>query len=165
MPMIYQLYEIMKEFADEEKKKIQGQFTYELNLLQKIKQIKVNDSYPIDIYIIKNGNILVIYNNGLIKIYGNKFENILFELIKSDADTPIIFTKFFDFSSDSYSLYLIDLTNIFVYKIFSIPKKSIMENIKYKINMDIKINFIYKFEANHAIVFPQYKNFFYNKRR
>jgi len=56
--MIYQLYEIMKEFDDEEEKisikeekkeKIQGQFTYKLNSLQKIKQIKVNDSYPNDI--------------------------------------------------------------------------------------------------------------------
>ena len=130
--MIYQLYEIMKEFDDEEEKisikeekkeKIQGQFTYKLNSLQKIKQIKVNDSYPNDIYIFKNGNILVIYNKGLIKIYDNKFENIIFELIKSDADTPIIFTKFFDFSSDSCFLYLIDLTNSFVYKISFLPKK------------------------------------------
>ena len=131
--MIYQLYEIMKELADEEEKisikeekkkeKIQGQFTYKLNSLQKIKQIKVNDSYPNDIYIFKNGNILVIYNKGLIKIYDNKFENIIFELIKSDADTPIIFIKFFDFSSDSCFLYLIDLTNSFVYKISFLPKK------------------------------------------
>ena len=130
--MIYKLYEIMKEFADEEEKisikeekkeKIQGQFTYELKSLQKIKQIKVNDSYPNDIYIFKNGNILVIYNKGLIKIYDNKFENIIFELIKSDADTPIIFIKFFDFSSDSCFLYLIDLTNSFVYKISFLPKK------------------------------------------
>ena len=55
MPMIYQLYEIMKEFADEEEKisikeekkekdKISGKFTYELNSLQKIKQIKLKDS-------------------------------------------------------------------------------------------------------------------------
>ena len=148
-----------KKFQKKKKKeKILGQFTYELNALQKIKD---NDSYPNYIYIIKNGNILVIYNNGLIKIYGNKFENILFELIKSDADIPIIFTKFFDFSSDSYSLYLIDLTNIFVYKISRSPKKSIMENIKYKINRDIKINFIYKFEANEVIEFSRYKDSFF----
>ena len=172
MPMIYQLYEIMKEFADEEEKisikeekkekeKNNGKFTYELNSLQKIKHIKLNDSYPIDIYIIKNGNVLVIYNNGLIKIYDNKFENILFELIKSDTDTSIISTKFFDFSSDYCSLYLIDIKNIFLYKIYFLPKKSIIDNPNYKINGDIKIDFVYKFEANDVIELPQYKDTFF----
>ena len=172
MPMIYQLYEIMKEFADEEEKisikeekkekdKISGKFTYELNSLQKIKQIKLKDSYPIDIYIIKNGNILVIYNNGLIKIYDNKFENVLFELIRSDTDTSIISTKFFDFSSDYCSLYLIDIKNIFLYKISFLPKKSIIDNPNYKINGDIKVDFVYKFEANDVIELPQYKDTFF----
>ena len=71
MSVIYQLYEIVKEFADEEEKialrkkyeEKSGQITYNLNSLQKIKQIKTKDkTYPIDIYEIKNGNILVIYS-------------------------------------------------------------------------------------------------------
>ena len=172
IPLIYQLYEMVKEFADEEEKisikeekkekeKINGKFTYELNSLQKIKQIKLKDSYPIDLYIIRKRDILVIYNNGLIKIYDNQFENILFELIKCDTDTPIIFSKYFDFSSDHCSLYLYDLTNIFVYKISFLPKKSIIDNPNYKINGDIKIDYIYKFEANDVIEFPQYKNSFF----
>ena len=172
IPLIYQLYEMVKEFADEEEKisikeekkekeKINGKFTYELNSLQKIKQIKLKDSYPIDLYIIRERDILVIYNNGLIKIYDNQFENILFELIKSDTHTPIIFSKYFDFSSDHCSLYLFDLTNVFVYKISFLPKKSIIDNPNYKINGDIKIDYIYKFEANDVIEFPQYKNSFF----
>jgi len=36
-----------------------------------------------------------------------------------------------------------------------------MENPKYKINWDIKIYFIYKFEANDVIEFPQYKDSFF----
>ena len=170
MPVIYQLYEIVKEFADEEEKisfkkekqkKNSGQIPYELNSLQKTKQIKIKDSYPIDIYIIKNENILVVYKNGLIKIFDNHFENILFELLRSKTDLPIIFVKYFDFSSDDCSLYLFNLTNILVYKISFLPKKNIIEDSDYKMNGVIKIDFICQLNANDVIEFPQNKDYFF----
>ena len=72
MPMIYQLYEIMKEFVDDEEKislvkekekenKLNiNTNIYRLNSLQKVKQIDFEDIYPIDIHSMKDGNIIVI---------------------------------------------------------------------------------------------------------
>ena len=75
--MIYQLYEIVKEFADEEekislrKKKYEeiGKIKYEISNLRKINQVKINDTYPIDIFELKDENILVVFKNGIIKIF------------------------------------------------------------------------------------------------
>ena len=123
MSVIYQLYEIVKEFADEEEKialrkkyeEKSGQITYNLNSLQKIKQIKTKDkTYPIDIYEIKNGNILVIYKNGLIKIYDNQYENILFELLQSYSNLPIIFCKYFNLIQNINYLYLFNLEHVYI---------------------------------------------------
>ena len=124
MPVIYQLYEIMKEFVDDEEKislvkekekenKLNiNTNIYRLNSLQKVKQIDFEDIYPIDIHNMKDGNIIVIYNNGIIKIYDSQLDNILFEFLKCYSKSTILFTKYFDFFPNNYRLYLFTF-NIF----------------------------------------------------
>ena len=174
MPVIYQLYEIMKEFADEEEKIYMtkqkeeksrlnsNKNLYQLNSLEKIKQIKFKDTYPIDIYNIKNGNILLIYINGLIKIYDSQFENILFELLQSNSNKPIIFSKYFDFDSDNCRLYLFTCESVIIYQISFLNKKSCSENKIYKINGNVKVDFIHEHSANDVIELPRYKEFYFS---
>ena len=170
MSVIYQLYEIVKEFADEEEKialrkkyeEKSGQITYNLNSLQKIKQIKTKDkTYPIDIYEIKNGNILVIYKNGLIKIYDNQYENILFELLQSYSNLPIIFCKYFNLIQNINYLYLFNLEYVYIYKISFLPKKNIINETKFKMNGNIKVEYLTYIVGNDVIELPKYKNNFF----
>ena len=170
MSVIYQLYEIVKEFADEEEKialrkkyeEKSGQITYNLNSLQKIKQIKTKDkTYPIDIYEIKNGNILVIYKNGLIKIYDNQYENILFELLQSYSNLPIIFCKYFNLIQNITYLYLFNLKHVYIYKISFLPKKNIINETKFKMNGNIKVEYLTYIVGNDVIELPRYKNNFF----
>ena len=166
MPVIYQLYEIVKEFADEEEKisliqkkeKMKGKIIYTLSNLNKIKQIKIKESYPIDIFNIKNGNVLIIYKNGLINVYDNQFQNLIFESLKEETELPIIFSKYFDFST---MLYLFNCHELLIYELCFLNKKKVMEDYKYKINGNIQIKFLYKLKSKDVIEFPQYpKSFF-----
>ena len=170
MSVIYQLYEIVKEFADEEEKialrkkyeEKSGQITYNLNSLQKIKQIKTKDkTYPIDIYEIKNGNILVIYKNGLIKIYDNQYENILFELLQSYSNLPIIFCKYFNLIQNINYLYLFNLEHVYIYKISFLAKKNIINETKFKMNGNIKVEYLTYIVGNDVIELPRYKIIFF----
>ncbi len=85
-PVIYQLYEICQEFANEEEKTVilqkyeeeKEENPYQLNYLNKIKLI--ND-IAIDIILLKNGNILIINNDKNIKICDNKLETTKLETI------------------------------------------------------------------------------------
>ena len=173
MPVIYQLYEIMKEFADEEEKislviekeKKNGLNSnsnlYQLNSLQKLKQIKLKDIYPIDIHSMKDGNIIIIYNNGIIKIYDSEFDNILFEFLQSDSKLPILFTKYFDFFPNNSRLYLFTRELVLIYEISVLNKKNCNENENYKINGNIKVDFIYELYANDVIELPQYEDSYF----
>ena len=177
MLVIYQLYEIIKEFSDKEekmplikekqKKNIINSNTnlYQLNSLQKIKQIKLKDIYPMDIHSIKDGNIIIIYNNGIIKIYDSQFDNILFELLHGYSKLPIIFTKYFDFFPNNYGLYLFTRKSVLIYEISILNKKSCNENENYKINGNIKIDFIHEYYANDVIELPQYEDSYSLKKR
>lgn len=165
IPIIYQLYEIAKEFVDEEEKnclrekkeKMRGKINYKLNFLNKIKQIKYNDTYPVDIFNIKGENILVVFENGLIKVY-DKFQNIIFELLKENTSLPIIFAKHFDFSN---MLYLFNCKSLLIYEIIYLSKKNVYEEYKYKINGKIKINFLYIYETSDVIEFPAHPDSFF----
>lgn len=83
-PVIYQLYEICQEFANEEEKTVilqkyeeeKEENPYQLNHLNKIKSI--ND-IAIDVILLKNGNILIINSDKNIKIYDIKLEIIKLE--------------------------------------------------------------------------------------
>ena len=173
MPVIYQLYEIMKEFADEEEKISlvnekekknalnSNSNLYQLNSLQKLKQIKLKDIYPIDIHSMKDGNIIIIYNNGIIKIYDSEFDNILFEFLQSDSKLPILFTKYFDFFPNNSRLYLFTRELVLIYEISVLNKKNCNENENYKINGNIKVDFIYELYANDVIELPQYEDSYF----
>ena len=173
MPVIYQLYEIMKEFVDDEEKislvkekekenKLNiNTNIYRLNSLQKVKQINFEDIYPIGIHSMKDGNIIVIYNNGIIKIYDSQLDNILFEFLKGYSKSPILFTKYFDFFPNNYRLYLFTIGNVLIYEISFLNKKSCIENENYKINGNIKVDFIHEHYANDVIELPQYEDSFF----
>ena len=166
MPVIYQLYEIVKEFADEEEKisliqekeKMLGKIVYRLNSLNKIKQVQIKQVYPIDIFNMKNGNVLAIYKNGLIRIYDNQFQNILFELLNYIENLPIIFSKYFDYTNKNTMLYLFNCEKVYIYEVCFLSKKKVVEEKNYKINGNISIEFLHKLESHDVIQFPQYPN-------
>ena len=114
-----------------------------------------------DIHSIKDGNIIIIYNNGIIKIYDSQFDNILFELLQSNSNKPIIFSKYFDFDSDNCRLYLFTCESVIIYQISFLNKKSCIENENYKINGNIKVDFIHEHYANDVIELPQYEDSFF----
>ena len=165
-PVMYQLYEIVKEFADEEEKialrkkeeENFNKFKYILSNLNKVKKIQMKDTYPVDVFLIKNENILVIFKNGIIKIYDNQYEKIIFEYLSSKTDLPIIFCKYFNFIAKNETLYLFTCNNVLVYKVIYLSKKTVVEENDYKINGNIKINYLYDISANDVIEFPQYPN-------
>ena len=109
----------------------------------------------------KDGNIIVIYNNGIIKIYDSQLDNILFEFLKGYSKSPILFTKYFDFFPNNYRLYLFTYGNVLVYEISFLNKKSCIENENYKINGNIKVDFIHEHYANDVIELPQYEDSFF----
>ena len=167
--MIYQLYEIVKEFADEEekislrKKKYEkiGKIKYELNNLAKINQIKINDTYPIDIFELKDENILVVFKNGIIKVYDNHLGILIFELLKQYSNSPIIFSKYFNFSFKDSMIYLIGYQFCLIFKIIYLSKKTIVEEEYYKINGKIKIEYFNEIKTSDVIEFPQYHDSFF----
>ena len=171
-PVIYQLYEICQEFADEEEKRAILKkkeenievIPYALNKLDKIKTIKET---PIDIILLKNKNILIITKNNYIKIYENKFESLLLEKLCNESYEHITFCKYFSSSSKKETdfLYLFNIKEVLVYEICYLFKKKIIENNNIKINGNIMINFVDKINTiNDVIEFPHLKNsvFFIN---
>ena len=168
-PIIYQLYEICQEFADEEEKiellkeeaKKEGMIPYNLNNLNKIRQIKET---PVDIIVLKTGNILVINEDVKIKIYDNKLETILFEQLKSDyySDYPITFCKYFPSSEKKEPdfLYLFNCNDVYIYIIKYFNKKQVIEkDYLYKINGNIKIQYLYQLlSISDVIEFSECKN-------
>ena len=157
---------IVKEFADEEEKisliqekeKMLGKIVFRLNSLNKIKQVQIKEVYPIDIFNVKNGNVLAIYKNGLIRIYDNQFQNILFELLNYIESLPIIFSKYFDYTNKNTMLYLFNCEKVYIYEVCFLSKKKVVEEKNYKINGNISIEFLHKLESHDVIQFPQYPN-------
>ena len=174
-PVIYQLYEICIEFAEEEEKidinvkneKEKIIIPYKFNMLNKIKKI---DDIPIDIILLKNNNILVITIDNKIKIYDNKFESLIFENLEEKSITPIIFCKYFPSSTSSSSsekesdfLFLFNYEDVLIYEISYLFKKLIS---KKEYNMKINGNIIVKFiqtiySTSDVIELPLYKNSFF----
>ena len=165
-PVIYQLYEIVKEFADEEEKiafrkkeeEDSNKFKFILSDLHKVKKIQLKDTYPVDIFVIKNDNILVVFKNGIIKIYDNQYEKIIFELLSSRTDLPIIFCKYFNYNPKNETLYLFTCNKVLIYKVIYLSKKTIVQEGYYKIYGNIKLDYLYDIDANDAIELPQYPN-------
>ena len=126
-PVIYQLYEMCQEFANEQEKiKITEEEKdinpYQLNALKKIKII---NEFPIDIILLKNGNVLVINKDNLIKIYDNQFESILLQTLYSDSFYNILFCKYFPSNNKEENdyLYLFNIKEVLVYEISYLLKK------------------------------------------
>ena len=174
MPVIYKLYEKCKEFAEEEeqlelikKNNIdKKKYPYDLNNLKKIKTI---NEIPIDILLLKTGNILIINEDNKIKIYDNDFEIILFEAIYNYIQNQIIFCKYFpSFGKlDNDFLYLFTYKEVIIYNISYLSKKISKNYSKTKINGNIILNFIQKIESiNDVIEIPDYENsiFFINNK-
>ena len=174
--VIYNLYEICQEFVDEEEKIAQlkkkekenkekkNAIPYQLYFLNKIKTI---DEFVNDIIILKNGNILIVKHK--IKIYDNKFENILFEKLKVDASNNILFYKYFPSPSLKQRdfLYIFTYKEVLVYEICYLSEKKIYENYIIKINGNTIINLIEKIDnMSDVIEFPQFVNsvFFINNK-
>ena len=165
-PVIYQLYEMCQEFANEQEKiKIneedKGIIPYQLNNLNKIKII---NEFPIDIILLKNSNILIVNKDNLIKIYDNQFETILLQTLYSDSfcDSNILLCKYFpsDNKKDNDYLYLFNIKEVLVYEISYLNKKKIYETPKIKINGNIIINFIDKLSSmTDVIEFSHFKNY------
>ena len=165
-PMIYQLYEMCQEFANEEEKnsKLEKMETqkdinpYQLNRLDKIKII--ND-IPIDIILLKNKNILIITKDNKIKIYDNMFESLSLETYNNDSFYPITFCKYFPSSSEKENdfLYLFTNKEVLVYELCYLFKKKIIEERNIKINGNISLNFISKIDSiTDVIELPNFKN-------
>ena len=128
--MIYQLYEIVKEFADEEEKiflmnkkyEEMGKIKYKFNSSNKVKQLTTSFSYPIDIFEIKDQNILVVFRSGIIQIYDSHLETLMFELLQRHTYSPIIFCRYFDFSYNNSMIYLFEENSCYVFKIIYLSK-------------------------------------------
>lgn len=165
-PVIYQLYEMCQEFANEEEKKNinEGEkviIPYELNNLNKIKTIK---EFPIDMILLKNGNILIINKDNIIKIYNNQFNNILFETLESVSSYPILFSKYFpsNMKNENDYLYLFVFDEVLIYELIYLSKKKISEEYSYKINGNIMIRYIDSISSlTDVIEFPNFKNCVY----
>ena len=170
-PVIYQLYEIVQEFSDEEEKlellkeeeKDKNEMPYNLSSLKKVRTIKEN---PREIILLKNNNVLIINSENIMKIYDNKFESLQLEHY-NDFYTPFICCRYFP-TADRYNpdfLYLFDASNVYVYKILYYKKKifEIESNKKIRGNTNIKL--IDKFNSYVDVIeLPKYKNsiFFLN---
>ena len=166
IPMIYQLYEICQEFENEEERiellreeaKRKKMIPYRLNNLNKIKEIKEN---PLDIILLKNGNILTINKKNIIKIYDKKFNSIILEQLKSYTYLDFIFCKYFPSSNqrDPDFLYLFHKKTVYIYLIIYFNKKQIYEKNNLKVNGNIRIKLITFLDSmNDVIEFPENKN-------
>jgi len=170
-PVIYQLYEIVQEFSDEEEKlesiKEEEKDTivspYHLTSLKKLRTI---NEKPKEIILLKNNNVLIIDNENNFKIYDNKFESIQLEQ-RGDFDEPFISFKYFP-TSDKFNpdfLCLFDSREVYVYKILYYRKKIFETNSVNKIRGNNNIKLIDKLEKYiDAIELPQYQSsiFFLN---
>ena len=166
LAMIYQLYEICQEFADEEERiellreeaKRKAMIPYQLSNLNKIKEIKET---PLDIILLKNGYILTININNIIKIYDKKFNSIILEQLKSYTYLDFIFCKYFPSSNqrDPDFLYLFHKKTVYIYLIIYFNKKQIYEKNNLKVNGNIRIKLITFLDSmNDVIEFPENKN-------
>ena len=174
-PVIYQLYEICQEFADEEEKyllineneKEKENIPYQLNKLSKIKNIK---DIPIDIILLKNGNVLFINEQNMIKIYDNKLENILLETLKTETLDYYRFCKYFpsEANKEVDYLYVFDYNSVYIYTIYYLNKKVISdENEDIKIKGNMKLVLIHRLDEIYDVIeLPSYKDsiFFINKK-
>ena len=170
-PVIYQLYEIVQEFSDEEEKlesiKEEEKDTivspYHLTSLKKLRTI---NEKPEEIILLKNNNVLIIDNENNFKIYDNKFESIQLEQ-RGNFDEPFISCKYFP-TSDKFNpdfLCLFDSREVYVYKILYYRKKIFEKNSVNKIRGNNNIKLIDKLEKYiDAIELPQYQSsiFFLN---
>ena len=170
-PVIYQLYEIVQEFSDEEEKlesiKEEEKDTivspYHLTSLKKLRTI---NEKPKEIILLKNNNVLIIDNENNFKIYDNKFESIQLEQ-RGNFDEPFISCKYFP-TSDKFNpdfLCLFDSREVYVYKILYYRKKIFEKNSVNKIRGNNNIKLIDKLEKYiDAIELPQYQSsiFFLN---
>lgn len=170
-PVIYQLYEIVQEFSDEEEKlellKEEEKDTIESPyLLTSLKKEKTINEKPREIILLKNNNVLIIDNENKFKIYDNKFESLQLEHI-NDFDTPFICCRYFP-SSERYNpdfLYLFDGSKVYVYKILYYRKKTFEIETDNKLRGNNNIKLIDKFEKYVDVIeLPKYKNsiFFLN---
>ena len=170
-PVIYQLYEIVQEFSDEEEKlellKEEEKVTIESPyLLTSLKKEKTINEKPREIILLKNNNVLIIDNENKFKIYDNKFESLQLEHI-NDFDTPFICCRYFP-SSERYNpdfLYLFDDSKVYVYKILYYRKKTFEIETDNKLRGNNNIKLIDKFENYVDVIeLPKYKNsiFFLN---
>ena len=169
--VIYQLYEIVQEFSDEEEKlellKEEEKDTIESPyLLTSLKKEKAINEKPREIILLKNNNVLIIDNENKFKIYDNKFESLQLEHI-NDFDTPFICCRYFP-SSERYNpdfLYLFDGSKVYVYKILYYRKKTFEIESDNKLRGNNNIKLIDKFEEYVDVIeLPKYKNsiFFLN---
>ena len=166
LAMIYQLYEICQEFADEEERiellreeaKRKTMIPYKLSNLNKIKEIKET---PLDIILLKNGYILTININNITKIYDKKFNSIALEQLSGDTYLVFTFCKYFPSSNkkDPDFLYLFYNQTVYIYLIIYFNKKQILEQNNLKINGNVKIKLLtYLHSINDVIEFPEEKN-------
>ena len=173
--IIFKLYEICKEFADEEenilllkkKEKDKKSNPYQLDNLKEIKIIK---EIPIDILLLKNKNILIINQKNKIVIYDNLFLNKLYEISLSKYSlNHIIFCKYYPSQEKKYNdfLYLFTIKDILIFQIRYLSQEIIEKNSKIKNNGIIKLCFIQKIEyISDLIEIPQYIDsiFFINNK-
>ena len=173
-PVIYQLYEMVQEFSDEEEKlellkeeeKDNNETPYNLSSLKKVKSIKEN---PREIILLKNSNVLIINNDNNMKIYDNKFESLQLEHY-NDFYTPFICCRYFP-TPDKYNpdfLYLFDASYVYVYKIMYNRKKKFEIESNQKIRGNTNIKLIDKYNSYVDVIeLPQYKNsiFFLNNKK
>jgi hypothetical protein len=170
-PVIYQLYEIVQEFSDEEEKlelmKEEEKDTIVVPyLLNSLKKVRTINEKPREIILLKNNNVLIINNENIFKIYDNKFESLQLEH-SNDFYTPFISCRYFP-TSDRYNpdfLYLFDSDKVYVYKILYYRKKIFEKGSDNKIRGNTNIKLIDKFESYVDVIeLPQYKNsiFFLN---
>lgn len=164
--MMYQLYEICQEFADEEeriellKEEAKRKYTipYQLNNLNKIKEIKET---PLDMILLKNENILTINKNNIIKIYDKKLKSVILEQLQGFTYLDFKFCKYFPSSNqkDPDFLYLFYYETVYIYLIIYFNKKQIFEKNDLKVNGNVKIKLLDRLEPmNDVIEFPDDKN-------
>jgi len=175
-PVIYQLYEIVQEFSDEEEKlelMKEGEkdtivIPYLLNSLKKVRTI---NEKPREIILLKNNNVLIIDNEDKIKIYDNKFETFQLEHLsdyKYQSESFICY-KYFP-TSDRYNpdfLFLFSDNFVYVYQILYYRKKTFEIESGNKIKRNINIKLIDKFETYVDVIeLPKYENsiFFLKKQ-
>ena len=163
-PVIYQLYEMCQEFANEQEKIKITEEEKDINpyQLNKTNIIKIINEFPIDIILLKNGNVLVVNIEGFMKIYDNQFESILLETLYSDSFYNILYCKYFPSNKKEESdyLYLFNIKEVLVYEISYLFKKQISKNSIIKINGNVIINFIGLLSSmTDVIEFSHFKNY------